>query len=76
MAAHIHLGARAKSGPVLIPLCGPCKSPASGSAKLTPAEIKDTQKALDQLFTLTKQYESSAAYLEIQRGGQIEFPCP
>ena len=42
----------------------------------TPAKIKDTQKALDQLFTLTKQYESSAAYLEIQPSGQIEFPSP
>jgi hypothetical protein len=27
---------------------------------MRPAEIKETQKALDQLFTLTKQYQSSA----------------
>ena len=36
-AAHIHLGAKGKAGNVLVPLCGPCKSGASGSAPLTGA---------------------------------------
>jgi len=31
-AAHIHLGARGKNGIAVIALCGPCKSPMSGSA--------------------------------------------
>ncbi len=31
-AAHIHTGARGQSGPVVVPLCGPCQSPASGNA--------------------------------------------
>jgi hypothetical protein len=48
-AAHVHMGARGISGPVLIPLCGPCTSPAgqpmttitaNGKAKLTQTEIK------------------------------------
>jgi uncharacterized cupredoxin-like copper-binding protein len=30
-AAHIHLGAPGKAGPVAIPLCGPCSSPAHGT---------------------------------------------
>ncbi|MBA3717952.1 MAG: CHRD domain-containing protein [Actinobacteria bacterium] len=34
-AAHIHLGKRGVAGPVAIPLCGPCKSGASGTAKIT-----------------------------------------
>lgn len=38
-AAHIHLGVKGKSGPVLIPLCGPCKSPAHGTARFTHAEL-------------------------------------
>lgn len=38
-AAHIHKGAKGKAGNVVIPLCAPCKSPVSGSAKLTPALI-------------------------------------
>lgn len=35
------------------------------SVASTSAEIKETQKGLDQLFTLTKQYQSSAAYQEL-----------
>jgi len=30
-AAHIHSGARGKAGPVIVPLCTPCKSGARGS---------------------------------------------
>ena len=32
VAAHIHNGARGKAGPVIVPLCAPCKSGASGRA--------------------------------------------
>jgi hypothetical protein len=39
-AAHIHKGARGVSGPVLIALCGPCKSPVSGTATVTAAQLK------------------------------------
>jgi hypothetical protein len=39
MAAHIHMGARRVSGPVIVPLCGPCHSPESGSVTVTTAEI-------------------------------------
>ena len=38
-AAHIHDGVRGKSGPVVVPLCGPCTSPASGTATLTQEQI-------------------------------------
>jgi hypothetical protein len=34
-AAHIHLGKKGVSGPVAVPLCGPCKSGAHGTAKVT-----------------------------------------
>ena len=33
-AAHIHLGARGRAGGVLVPLCGPCRSGASGAARV------------------------------------------
>jgi CHRD domain len=39
-AAHIHMGAKGKAGPVIVALCGPCKSGAHGSAKVSPAVIK------------------------------------
>ena len=34
-AAHVHLGKKGVSGPVGVPLCGPCKSGAHGTAKIT-----------------------------------------
>ena len=45
-AAHIHLGAMRKAGNVLVALCGPCKSGASGSVALTAALKKDIAKYL------------------------------
>jgi hypothetical protein len=33
-AAHIHLGERGQAGGVVVPLCGPCESPASGTANV------------------------------------------
>jgi hypothetical protein len=33
-AAHIHIGAPGQPGPVSVPLCGPCESPASGTANV------------------------------------------
>jgi CHRD domain len=32
MAAHIHSGVRGKAGPVIVPLCAPCRNGASGRA--------------------------------------------
>jgi plastocyanin len=44
-AAHIHVGVKGKSGPVLIPLCAPCKSGASGSANVPRvAQVSLTKK--------------------------------
>ena len=33
-AAHVHLGATGQAGGVVVPLCGPCQSPASGTANV------------------------------------------
>ena len=38
-AAHIHAGKKGVPGPVIVPLCGPCTSPASGSGTLTSAQL-------------------------------------
>jgi hypothetical protein len=42
-AAHVHSGAKGKAGPVIVALCGPCKSPASGTAHITAAVSKMLQ---------------------------------
>jgi hypothetical protein len=35
VAAHIHIADRGKAGPVVVPLCAPCSSGASGTANIT-----------------------------------------
>ena len=40
IAAHVHSGKKGAAGPVIVALCGPCKSPVSGTAKVTAAVIK------------------------------------
>ncbi len=39
IAAHIHKGKKGVSGPVVVPLCGPCKSGMSGKTQITKAVI-------------------------------------
>ena len=45
-AAHIHMAAKGKSGNVVVPLCGPCKSPVSGTATLPKALLAAFKKHL------------------------------
>ena len=39
-AAHIHTGKKGVEGAVIVPLCGPCKSPASGTGTVTSSQLK------------------------------------
>jgi CHRD domain len=39
VAAHIHLGARGVAGPVVVPLCGPCRNGQVGKATITEKTI-------------------------------------
>jgi hypothetical protein len=43
-AAHIHLGAMGKSGNVAVALCGPCKSPMTGTATISASLLKTIEK--------------------------------
>jgi Cu/Zn superoxide dismutase len=43
VAAHIHVAARGQPGPVAVPLCAPCQSPASGSANVDAAVLTALQ---------------------------------
>ena len=44
-AAHIHMARRGKPGPVIVPLCGPCTSPETGTATLTTAQVTSLRRA-------------------------------
>ncbi|HXF98933.1 MAG TPA: CHRD domain-containing protein [Gaiellaceae bacterium] len=39
VAAHLHAAPRGRPGPVLVPLCGPCRNGARGTATLQPAAL-------------------------------------
>ena len=43
-AAHIHLGAPGQAGGVAVPLCGPCQSPASGTATVDAAVLRALER--------------------------------
>ena len=43
-AAHIHVAARGKAGPVAVPLCGPCKSGVSKTSVVTAAVVSAMKK--------------------------------
>lgn len=45
-AAHIHMAARGKSGPIVVPLCAPCTSGVTGTATISPALLADFKKHL------------------------------
>jgi hypothetical protein len=40
VAAHIHVGARGKAGPVAVTLCGPCRSGARGTASVKASVLR------------------------------------
>jgi hypothetical protein len=39
-AAHIHMGKPGKAGPVIVPLCGPCKTGQKGTVKISKTVIE------------------------------------
>ena len=42
-AAHIHTAPRGTAGPVVVPLCGPCQSPVSGTANVNATVLEALQ---------------------------------
>jgi hypothetical protein len=54
-AAHIHVGQRGKAGPVAVPLCGPCRNGARGTANLTAAGLAALENGRAYVNVHTKQ---------------------
>ena len=55
-AAHIHLGAKGKSGNVLIALCAPCKANGMGTVKLNAMQLRDVSKLATYVNVHTAKY--------------------
>jgi hypothetical protein len=67
MAAHVHLGKKGKAGPVVIPLCGPCKNGQSGTVKIK----SSLEEALEKGGTYVNVHTAKNAAGEIR--GQVKL---
>lgn len=61
IAAHVHTGPRGEAGPVSVPLCGPCESPATGTANVDAAVLA--------AFATNRAYVN--VHTPTNRGGEI-----
>jgi hypothetical protein len=55
IAAHIHSGARGKAGPVIVPLCAPCRSGAHGKATVTESVLDALESGKTYVNVHTKK---------------------
>ena len=55
-AAHIHLGAKGKAGPVIVPLCGPCKSPVRGTVTVSASVVREIERGKTYVNVHTAKY--------------------
>jgi CHRD domain-containing protein len=66
MAAHIHKGKAGKAGPVLVPLCGPCKSGVTKTVTVSSA----TRDAIERNLTYVNVHTAKNLGGEIR--GQVK----
>ena len=55
IAAHIHSGARGKAGPVIVPLCAPCRSGARGRATVSESVLNALESGQAYVNVHTKK---------------------
>jgi CHRD domain len=67
-AAHIHLGAKGKAGPVIIPLCGPCKAKVSGTVHVTATQIKQIESGKTYVNVNTAKYPNGEIRGQLVKG--------
>ena len=67
VAAHIHRGRPGKAGPVVVPLCGPCRSGQSGAAKLSHAVVTAIQTGAAYVNVHTKKNRAGEIRGQITR---------
>ena len=55
-AAHIHMGAKGVSGPVIVPLCGPCKTTVTGTVTINATVLSAIKKGKAYVNVHTAKY--------------------
>jgi hypothetical protein len=75
-ASHIHLGKRGKAGAVAVPLCGPCRPGARGTARLTAKTVTALLSGGAYVNVHTARNPAGEIRGQIARGGKPPAPPP
>jgi hypothetical protein len=67
-AAHIHLGPKGKAGPVIVPLCGPCKSPVTRTVSVTAAVIREIEAGKTYVNVHTAKFPNGEIRGQLAKG--------
>jgi hypothetical protein len=73
-AAHIHLAKAGAAGPVAVPLCGPCRSGARGSARLKAATVTALLAGRTYVNVHTARNPAGEIRGQIKKGGKPVAP--
>jgi CHRD domain len=68
-AAHIHMGKPGKSGNVIVPLCGPCKSGQTGTVKIKESVIDALEKGNAYVNVHTKKNQAGEIRGQVKVSG-------
>jgi CHRD domain len=74
IAAHIHVGAAGRSGPVAISLCGPCRSGARGTARATGSVLTALLAGRAYVNVHTAKNPAGEIRGQIKRGAVVLAP--
>lgn len=75
-AAHVHLGKAGKAGVVAVPLCGPCRSGARGTAKVNARTIAALLGGGAYVNVHTKTNPAGEIRGQIRKGGKAPVQPP
>jgi len=74
VAAHVHLAKAGKAGPVAVPLCGPCRSGARGTAKLNGRTVTALLGGGAYVNVHTAKNAAGEIRGQIRQGGKVVAP--
>ena len=73
-AAHVHLAKPGKAGPVVVPLCGPCRTGVRGTAKLTARTVTALLGGGAYVNVHTAKNAAGEIRGQIRKGGKAVAP--
>jgi hypothetical protein len=74
VAAHVHLARAGKAGPVAVPLCGPCRSGARGTAKVNARTVTALLGRGAYVNVHTAKNPAGEIRGQVRKGGRVVPP--